>query len=39
MLVKDAAPPLELPEVPTSPLYKRHVSPDHELAAVVAEAL
>lgn len=30
---------LELAQVPTSPLYKRHVSPDRELAAVVAEAL
>ena len=29
---------LELSEVPTSPLYKRHVSPDRELAAVVTEA-
>lgn len=29
---------LELSQVPTSPLYKRHVSPDHELAAVVAAA-
>lgn len=29
---------LDLSEVPTSPLYKRHVSPDRELAAVVAEA-
>lgn len=30
---------LELSEVPTSPLYKRHLSPDRELAAVVAAAL
>lgn len=30
---------LELSEVPTSPLYKRHVSPDRELAAAVAETL
>ena len=29
---------LELSEVPTSPLYQRHVSPDRELAAVVTEA-
>lgn len=28
---------LELSEVPTSPLYKRNISPRHELAAVVAE--
>lgn len=33
-----AAVALELSEVPTSPLYKRHVSPDRELAAVVTEA-
>ena len=30
---------LELAETPTSPLYKRHVSPDRELAAAVAETL
>lgn len=30
---------LELAQVPTSPLYKRHMSPDREFAAVVAEAL
>ncbi len=30
---------LDLSEVPTSPLYKGHVSPDRELAALVAEAL
>lgn len=30
---------LELSETPTSPLYKRHVSPDRELAAMVAAAL
>jgi hypothetical protein len=29
---------LELSQVPTSPLYKSHVSPDRELAAVVAAA-
>lgn len=29
---------LELSKVPTSPLYKRHVSPDRELAAAVAAA-
>jgi hypothetical protein len=29
---------LELSQVPTSPLYKRHVSPDRELAAAVAAA-
>lgn len=30
---------LELSEVPTSPLYKRHVSPDRELEAVVNDAI
>lgn len=30
---------LELSQVPTSPLYDRHVSPDRELQAVVSEAL
>lgn len=30
---------LQLAQVPTSPLHTRHVSPDRELAAVVAEAL
>lgn len=30
---------LELSEVPTGPLYGRHVSPDRELAAVVTEGL
>ena len=30
---------LRIAETPTSPLYKRHISPDHELRAVVEEAM
>ena len=30
---------VRIAETPTSPLYKRHISPDHELRAVVAEAM